>query len=249
MTVLVTGAASGIGAALLALLPPGSVALDRTAVPEGIVCDLSDPDDLVRAAHSIDGPLTGIAHVAGLPGTSDAATILAVNTLAPVALTEALLPRLVAGASIVAVSSVTALRCDWADDALDALIDAPRAAALARVADLPGARAYEISKAALNRWAMQLAVQLHPRGIRVTTVSPGPVETPILKDFEASIGLERLAAAAAMTGRHGLPGEIAAVIAFLLSDASGWVNGTDIRVDGGYHAIRHGAPSIASVVR
>ena len=140
-----------------------------------------------------------------------------------------------------AVSSVTALRCDWSDDALDALIDAPRAEALAQVADLPGARAYELSKAALNRWARQLAVRLHSRGIRVTTVSPGPVETPILKDFEASIGVDRIAAAAALTGRHARADEIASVIAFLLGDGAAWINGTDVRVDGGYHALRAAA--------
>ena len=249
MTVLVTGAASGIGAALLTMLPPGSITLDRTPLPGGIVCDLADANAIAGAAGSITRPLTGIAHVAGLPGTCDAATILAVNTLAPITLTAALLPRLVAGASIVAVSSVTALRCDWSDDALDALIDAPRSAALALVADLPGVRAYEVSKAALNRWARRLAVELHPRSVRVTTVSPGPVETPILRDFKASIGVERLAAAAAMTGRHGRPNEIASIIAFLLSDASAWVNGTDIRVDGGYYAIRHAAPNSINVAR
>ena len=239
MTILVTGAASGVGAALMTLLPTGTLALDRTAQPGGIICDLADPAAI--AAVAIDQPLTGIAHVAGLPGTADATTIIAVNTLAPIQLTEALLPRLSAGASIVAVSSVTALRCDWLDDALDALIDAPRAEALAQVADLPGARAYELSKAALNRWARRLAVRLHPRGIRVTTVSPGPVETPILKDFEASIGVDRIAAAAALTGRHARADEIASVIAFLLGDGAAWINGTDLRVDGGYHALRAAA--------
>ena len=239
VTVLVTGAASGIGAALLAILPANSILLDRTALPGGIQCDLADPDAIAAAAMSITAGLTGIAHVAGVPGTCDPATILAVNTLAPIALTHALLPRLATGASIVAVSSVTALRCDWSDEALDRLIDGPRDAAFAQFANLTGMHAYEVSKAALNRWAKQVAVALHPRGIRVTTVSPGPVETPILKDFERSIGVERLAAAAAMTGRHGQPAEIASVIAFLLSSASSWINGTDIRVDGGYHAIRN----------
>lgn len=238
MTMLVTGAASGIGAALFAMLPSGTIALDRTKLSGGVVCDLADARAIAAAAGSITQSLTGIAHVAGLPGTCDSATVIAVNTLAPMLLTEALLPRLTAGASIVAVSSITALRCDWSDEALDALIDAPRADALAHVADMPGARAYELSKAALNRWAQRLAVRLHPRDVRVTTVSPGPVETPILKDFETSIGADRVAAAAAMTGRHARPDEIASVVAFLLGEGSGWINGTDIRVDGGYRAIR-----------
>ncbi len=240
MTVLVTGAASGIGAALLPMLGD-TLSLDRDAIPGGIGCDLAEPEAIDTAAAAVTLSLTGIAHIAGLPGTWDASTIIAVNTLAPIRLTEALLPNLTNGASIVAVSSVTALRCDWNDAALDQLIDASRDEALAMVADLPGVRAYEVSKAALNRWAQRLAIRLHPRGIRVTTVSPGPVETPILKDFKTSIGADRLAAAAALTGRHAKPEEIASVVAFLLSDAARWVNGTDVRVDGGYHAMRAAA--------
>lgn len=237
MTVLITGAASGIGAALCGLLGE-PLTLDRTPTPGAIACDLADADAIAAVPLSIDRPLTGIAHVAGLPGTAHAATIVAVNTLAPIALTQALLPHLAKGASIVAVSSVTALRCAWSPNALDALIDAPRTEALAMVADLPGVRAYEVSKAALNRWVVRAAAALQARGIRVTSVSPGPVETPILKDFEASIGHDRLAAAAALTGRHAQPHEIASVVAFLLGDGARWITGTDIRVDGGYHALK-----------
>ena len=68
-----------------------------------------------------------------------------------------------------------------------------------------------------------------------------PVETPLLADFEKSIGEDRIAAAKELTGRHGEPEDIAAVAAFLLSDAAGWVNGTEIRVDGGYQAFRAAA--------
>ena len=243
VTILVTGAASGIGAALMPMLAGEVVGLDRNAHTSILACDLADPHAIGSVAQMVDGPLMGIAHVAGLPGTWDAETVLAVNTLAPIALTENLLSKLSEGASIVTVSSVTALRCTWTASDLDSLIDMPWADALSRVAGMDGARAYELSKAAVNRWTVRMAARLQPRGIRVNTVSPGPVQTPILKDFKTSIGADRLAAAETMTGRHGLPAEISAVIAFLLSEAAQWINGADIRVDGGYHAIRAMAAS------
>jgi NAD(P)-dependent dehydrogenase (short-subunit alcohol dehydrogenase family) len=232
--ILVTGAASGIGAALCTILGDQAIGLDRVAPIGGLSCDLSDPSAIFAAAASIKGPLDGIAHVAGLPGTWDADTIIAVNTRAPAALTDALLSKLKDGASIVAVSSVTALRCDWTVAELDALLDFRERS----VSGMDGARAYELSKAALNRWRERTAAALQPRGIRVTTVSPGPVETPILKDFESSIGADKLANAAKLVGRHGQPQDIAQVIAFLLSDGARWINGSDVKADGGYHAIR-----------
>lgn len=230
MTILVTGAASGIGAALMVRLGDAAIGLDRHGAD--IVCDLADSAAITAAAEAISGPLRGIAHVAGLPGTADPATIFAVNTFAPALLTAALLPKLADGASVVAVSSVTALRCDWTPEQLDALLSGMSPPAM------EGARAYELSKAALNRWAVRTAAALRHRSIRVNTVSPGPVETPILANFEASIGKDRIDAAAAMVGRHAQPLDIADVIAFLLSDAARWINGTDVKADGGYHAVR-----------
>ncbi len=230
MTVLVTGAASGIGAALMALLGSDAIGLDRKDAD--IVCDLADPGAIAAAAAQINGQLKGIAHVAGLPGTADTSTILAVNMRAPILLTDALRHKLSGGASIVAVSSITALRCDWTTDQLDNLLDSGLAPAM------DGVRAYELSKAALNRWVLRTAAALRSRSIRVNGVSPGPVETPILADFEASIGKDRIDVAAAMVGRHARPGDIADVIGFLLSDAARWINGADIKADGGYHAVR-----------
>jgi NAD(P)-dependent dehydrogenase (short-subunit alcohol dehydrogenase family) len=230
MTIVVTGSASGIGAALMQRLGARAIGLDRHSAD--IVCDLSNPAEIAAVAASIKGPLSGIAHVAGLPGTADANAIVAVNLRAPMALTKALVPQLSPGSAIIAVSSVTALRCDWTIEQLDALIDGGAAPAM------DGARAYELSKAALNRWAMRQAVAFRGHQIRVNTVSPGPVETPILADFEASIGKDRIAAAAQKVGRHAAPTDITDVIAFLLSDQARWINGTDVKADGGYHAVR-----------
>lgn len=63
-------------------------------------------------------------------------------------------------------------------------------------------------------------------------VSPGPVDTPILKDFLETLG-ERAAQDAHIMDRPGNPADIAPVVLFLLSDGSGWIRGTNIPVDGG----------------
>lgn len=232
--ILVTGGMSGIGAALTARLRARGEAvlvLDRHGGAD-IVCDLADPAAIDAAAARVPA-LTGIAHVAGVPGTLPGDVVLAVNLHAPVQLTRLLADRIVAGGAIVAVSSITAHRCTWDDARLQALIDgAPE--------PLDGVTAYEVSKRALNLWVQRTAAALHPR-VRVNGVSPGPVETPILAAFEASMGKARMDAAARLTGRHGTADDIASVIDWLLTGASGWVNGIDLKVDGGFHALRAAA--------
>lgn len=72
----------------------------------------------------------------------------------------------------------------------------------------------------------------------MTSVSPGPVATPILDDFKRDHGVAKVEGAGALLGRFGEPADIARVVAFLLSDSAAWINGTDIRVDGGLTACR-----------
>ncbi|WP_176274192.1 SDR family oxidoreductase [Altererythrobacter lutimaris] len=237
--ILVTGSASGIGAALYALLREAGekpIGLDRADAD--IICDLTDEQAIAPACKAIMAPLDGIAHVAGLPGTASADAILRVNTLAPIILTKKLGDKIKDSGSIVVVSSVTALRCDLAPETMDTALQGGPREVLKLGENSDGKSTYELSKALINRWALHQAGSFKSRRIRINTVSPGPVETPILKDFETSIGSDRIAAAGALTGRHGTPQEIATAIAFLLSDQAGWINGTDLKVDGGYHAFR-----------
>lgn len=168
-TILVTGSASGIGRALYRDLVDAGyrpIGLDRAAGPGcDIVCDLASSEAVARAAEQIDGPLAGIAHVAGVPGTAPTAAVLAVNLLAPRQLTAALSGRLAEGASIVAVSSITAARCALDDAAKDWLLGLEPRALQGELSTLDGTFAYEHSKALLNRWMLHEAAALAPRRI------------------------------------------------------------------------------------
>jgi NAD(P)-dependent dehydrogenase (short-subunit alcohol dehydrogenase family) len=73
-------------------------------------------------------------------------------------------------------------------------------------------------------------------GIRANVVSPGPVETNILADFETTMGREALEAARRSVGRHATVDDVVPVIEFLGSEQARWINGQDIQVDGGYIA-------------
>jgi NAD(P)-dependent dehydrogenase (short-subunit alcohol dehydrogenase family) len=62
---------------------------------------------------------------------------------------------------------------------------------------------------------------------------PGPVETPILPDFEASMGKDVLDGVRALLGRHAQPEDIADAVLLCVGDEARWVNGTALVVDGG----------------
>tara|TARA_R110000782_G_scaffold121128_1_gene212220 strand:+ start:331 stop:1110 length:780 start_codon:yes stop_codon:yes gene_type:complete len=109
----------------------------------------------------------------------------------------------------------------------------------------PGIAAYGASKAALLQLARVAAKEAAPRGIRVNAILPGGVETPIWRtmpffaDLVAETGSEaaafaRMAGFATPLGHYARPEEIAAQIAFLLSDAARSITGAALTVDGGY---------------
>ena len=247
-TYVVTGAASGIGLALVRRIldrePAATVVgVDLTDCPDpraqSAVCDLSD----LTAIAALDLPdhVDALANVAGVPGTAPARTVLAVNTLGMRALTFRVLDRMSPGGSIVNVASVAAHRNTLAPEAIVALLDVVDPESLDRWLDtypLDGPAAYDTSKRAVVDWTVALSAALQPRRIRVNSVSPGPTETPILADFETSMGAEAIARSAAHVGRHGTAAESADAVDFLLSADAAWINGVDLPVEGGLTAIR-----------
>jgi NAD(P)-dependent dehydrogenase (short-subunit alcohol dehydrogenase family) len=95
-----------------------------------------------------------------------------------------------------------------------------------------GARSYFFSKEALVAWTLQNRWTWRERGIRMNAISPGPVDTPILKDFIQTLGA-RAEEDMRVMDRPGKPADIAPVVVFLLSEGSAWIRGTNIAVDGG----------------
>jgi 3-oxoacyl-[acyl-carrier protein] reductase len=91
---------------------------------------------------------------------------------------------------------------------------------------------YNATKAAIEALTRVLAKELGSRRITVNAVAPGPVETELFIAGKSQAEIDRMAEAAPFK-RLGQPQDIAEVVAFLLSDAAGWVNGQTVRANGG----------------
>jgi NAD(P)-dependent dehydrogenase (short-subunit alcohol dehydrogenase family) len=102
---------------------------------------------------------------------------------------------------------------------------------------MEGHAVYAGSKAAIGAFARSWAIELKNRGIRVNVLSPGPVDTAILDKLGIAPGdralFEKTVAQGIPLGRLGLPRELGSAALFLASDASSFVTGIDLRVDGG----------------
>jgi len=123
------------------------------------------------------------------------------------------LPLMHKGASIVLVGSIAAYK------------------------GMPGYTTYSASKAALRSYSRTWAQEFQDRGIRVNTLSPGPIDTPIIdSQADSKEGADRIRATFASMiplGRMGRPEELASAALFLASDESSFITGTELSVDGG----------------
>ena len=239
---VVTGAASGIGHAVAEMLLAGGAevyCLDRNAptaaVTRHIEVDLSNPRSIDAAVEQLDGKFDGLMNVAGVPGTAPAELVLAVNALAVRHLTELIFDRLKPGGTVTTVSSTAGFGWPARLAAINDLLatDSFEDGAAWFKANPQQGNAYNFSKEVTTVYTMSTALLAAHNGFRVNAVLPGPVETPILADFEDTMGKDTLDGLKALLGRHATPDDVAGAIVFLASDAALWINGHALVVDGG----------------
>ena len=242
---VVTGCASGIGEHVvrqLTELGADVVGLDkrRPAVElnEFHQLDLADPVSIDRAVASVDGPVDALFNVAGVSsGIGNAPLVVTINFLGLRHVTEALIPKMVAGSSIVSVSSLAAAAYR---DHLRAVAPLLNTATMQEGIDWchahPDALAgggYQLSKEAIILYTMRNAAPLGARGIRINCTGPGVTETPILDQLRTAYGQGFLDNIPKPLGRVSGPAEQASVLLFLNSRAASYISGQVLWVDGG----------------
>ena len=234
-TILVTGASSGIGQATaiecaqmgaeVVITGRDTERLQATAdlvgTPKALIAaDLTNQEDVERLVASLP-PLDGAVLCAGnsttLPlqfGSREKFDeMFNVNFFAPVELLRLMYKKKVLqkGASVVLIASIGGTH-----------------------SFMPGNGVYGASKAALNSLMKYAAREYASRKIRVNSICPGMVDTPLI--HRGTITEEQLAEDAKRypLGRYGKPDDIANGAVYLLSDASSWLTGHDLVIDGGF---------------
>ena len=238
-TILVTGSSSGIGRGIAiecskigAKVILNGRNVDRLKetldLLEGeghqvLPADISKQEDIDRLVEEVPA-LDGCVLCAGIPQVcpvkhfkrNDIEDIFSVNALAPIMITSGLLKKkkIRKGSSVVLIESVSGVFVGTKGDV-----------------------SYNASKAALNGFLKGAALELASQGIRINAINPGLVPTNILnltnEMFAESHHTDIMVNSYPMK-RYGTPEDIAYGAIYLLSDASSWVTGINLIIDGGY---------------
>lgn len=133
-------------------------------------------------------------------------------------------------------SFIEILRCLTKKGNYNGKLNAVALSSVGGILGNPGQTAYCASKAAMNGAVRAIAKEMAPKNVRVNTIAPGTVETPMFRDAEASFGVGSAAFASRLERQYlGLcePSDIANAVVFLLSDMSRMITGSCLGVDGG----------------
>lgn len=241
-SIVVTGGASGIGAAVTRRFQDAGdkvTVLDlkqNETADANVTVDLTSRTSIEEAAAAITTPVDVLCNIAGLSGASPVPAVFGVNFLGLRHLSGLLMPQMSTGSAVVCVASTAGFYWRKHLSEVLALVDSESfddGLAVGSSQCREGYEAYMRSKEAVIVWASR-ASQRYLGRVRVNTVSPGLVDTPLLPAFYASMGAAELDPLIELAGgRSGKPEEIAEAVYFLASPAASWVNGTDLVVDGG----------------
>ena len=247
-TIVVTGISSGIGARVgeLALALGADVIgvdINPPARPFDafVRADISSARGVAEIAEALPGQFDALCNVAGVSGMPGVAKTLTINFYGLRELTLALAPRLREGGAVVNVASIAGYGWRANLERAKTLVALPGFPDLGRhIAEhkIERGDSYPVSKELLMLWTMQAAHMplFRDRGVRVNAVSPGPVSTPILKEFRQILGDPRVDDDIARVGRAGSAPDVAPAVLFLCSDGARWINGANLPVDGGLEA-------------
>ncbi|HEY7438648.1 MAG TPA: SDR family oxidoreductase [Acidimicrobiia bacterium] len=250
--VVVTGGSRGVGAALLevlAELDAEHVTVLDLARPDGpcqafVKADLADETAVRAAIGEVDGPVHALFNNAGVADTQPPHTVIGVNYLALRTLSESLLDRMPEGGAIVHTASTAGNLWRKRADVIDELlaVDIADSWGLSLQwfddhADTLGQGPYNFSKEVVERYTLRSSRETMRHGVRTNAVCPGPIDTPLLRDFRATTSDQIVDwNIREMAGRAVSPREVASTLAFLGSAAAGYVNGVNLDIDGGFFA-------------
>lgn len=247
-TIVITGAATGVGAALAERLKAAGaqriIALDikpcANFIDNSIVVDLSDRNAVDRAIHQLPDRVDVLFNNAGVAATMPLPVVMGVNVFAPRHLIAALTDRMPRGGAVVNTASIAGGgHMERLDAILELLAIDDWQQALTWLHARPELtnNSYGFSKECIQVLTLQQAAPLGRRGIRINSACPGIIDTPLIPDFQTSMGAGMLDWTVSQSGgRRATPGEVADALAFLGSDAASYINGTNLLVDNGFSA-------------
>lgn len=231
--VLVSGASRGIGLAIAqGIQEAGAQVLGfaRSAAPANVsfdykFCDITDGaafDRLVNQAHADHGRIDGYLHVAGVTNPSKETT-----------------QNDEAFSATIDVNLSSAYRCCRSVGKVMAVQKSGSIAVVTSIGALqgfPGNPAYVASKGGLRMLSKALALDWGGLNIRVNALAPGYIETDMTQGSFNDPARREARSARTMLGRWGKARELVGAAIFLMSDASSYVTGADLLVDGGWTA-------------